>query len=254
MRLTLMALAIASLLACDKKKDGADLKPTEPAAGQAQPAAGQTDPAAGAATDVGAAVGRATAAAGAAADQAGQAAAQAGEAANRAGAAALAAGDQAVDQAAGAAASAADVASKAAAMGAEAAEKAAAAGTAAAGAAAGAATTLSASAGVAHTAPADFPLPVPSGVTGSFTDRTSGGQRRRSAFFAYTGSADDLAAQFEKGMKDRGLEPQVKKVTLGTSQIVTVKASKGDIEAKAVINGAKGGTNSVTLIWREPAR
>ncbi|HWM87925.1 MAG TPA: hypothetical protein VNO33_18855 [Kofleriaceae bacterium] len=249
MRTVLVALAMLSFLACEEQA-----QQPSPGPGPAQPSPGPAQTAAQeAGTDVskaGAAAGETAAAAlerggqavdraagvaaGAAAkvDEVGAAAAQqanaAGAAAMEAGAAALEAGARAASAAAGAATGAADQASAAAAR-------------------------LSGGVAASNTAPADFPLSVPSGAQGTFTERTTDGRRTRSAIFRYSGPSEELAARYEKAMADKGLSPEVKKSRLGKNQITTVKAEQGDTEAKAIISTSADGQSQVTILWRDPA-
>jgi hypothetical protein len=195
---------------------GAAAEATEQAAGAAEQAAGAAEQAAGAAEQAAGAAAVATVQAAGAAEQAAGAAAE-----QAAGAAA-----EATEQAAGAAEQAA----------------------AAAALASGAAANVAASA----VPPADFPIPLPSGVKGSFTDRVGAGRRARTAVFTYSGSGEELAAQAEASMKQKGLEPQVKKSALGQAQIISIRGRKGDLEAKVLITG-RPGQSQVTVLWREPA-
>jgi hypothetical protein len=204
MRLVLMALAIASLLACSEEK-------------KQEPAPAPT---------------------------AVESAAEAGSAALEAGAAAARAGKQAVGDAASSAATAAGAA----------AETVKGAGAAAAETAAGAVAGVKSAIGRTTTPPADFPIPLPSDVTGTFTDREARGSRTRRAVFTYTGSPEELAQQYEKAMKAKGLDPEVDETTLGQSKIIAVRAKKGGLEAKAYISTAKTGTTQVAITWREPSK
>lgn len=255
MRSFLIVTAIAALVACKKEAEDRPASPASPtetvpvtaeATGSAALAAGAeaADKAAALAARAGERAAVAGEAAAARVAEAGAAVSQAGAAALAAGEQAVAAGEQALDKAAGVAA---DRAASAAEAAAGAAERAAGAAEQAAAAAA----RMSVAAGTGTEPPADFPLPIPSGVRGRFSERVSDGQRTRTAVFAYPGSADELAAQYEEAMKKSGFEPEVKKTPLGEARIVSVKARKGAAEAKAVITTAKSGTSQVTIVWRE---
>lgn len=102
--------------------------------------------------------------------------------------------------------------------------------------------------------PADFPIPIPAGVKGTFVDDTSEGQRMRMANFKYSGSSDELATQCEKAIRDKGLTPQVQKLDLGQGKIVKIEAVKGGIEVKAAILTDEAGASLVNIAWTEPAR
>jgi len=248
MRVILVTLVIVSFVACEKKEPAAGSGPAPAEVGSAPAGAAGPGGSGSSADQAGAiAAGRAgqAVAAGEQAAAAGAAAAeQAAAAATQAGSAALAAGDRAADRAA----TAADQAVGAAAQATDA------AGRAAVAAGRAAQAGVAAAAAAASTPPADFPLPVPPDARGTFSQRSSGGRSTRSAIFSCGGSADELAAGFEKAMTDQGLEPERKKTTLGASQVISIKAGKGDTEAKAVITTASSGTNQVSVVWREPVR
>jgi len=255
MRAIFVIVAIAALVSCGK--DGAgEAKSTQvekgPGVGAGAVAAGHE--AVDRAAELAAAAAEKTAEmGGAAADRI----AAGGTVAVEAGAHAVAAGREALDRAAGLTASAAEKVAGVAEQAASAAKHAAGAAEQAAGAAAqaaGAASRAADAAGAsATTAPADFPLALPSGIEGRFNDRTSRGRRTRSAVFSYTGDADQLAARFEADMKAEGLAPEVKKAALDQNRIISVKAAKGELEGKALITVAASGTSQVTIIWRESA-
>jgi hypothetical protein len=252
MRIIVSALAIALLCACGDSKPSAG---TQSAA--AEGASGPSTPpgVSGAAAEHGAAA----AAAGArAADEAGAAAASAAEAAGHAtraaadrmraaGARASEAGAAAVEVGQEAADSAHAAADRAAEAGSRAVERAQAAAQAARAAASGSA------AAVDGEPPADFPVPIPAGVKGTFVDRTADGTRERAGTFRYTGSIDEFAATCEKAVRARGLEPLVQKQEVSGSQVVEITATKGDTEIAIAIMGKKGGASMVSIAWTEPA-
>jgi len=271
MRTFLVALAITAitaLAACDKK-GSAEQKPDGTATGgsSATPAGGAS-PAGVATTPAGAAVARAGAAAVAAgvtaADRASVAASGAADAARRAGSAAadranaagaaaleagtaaLEAGDRAIDRAAAGAAAAADRAADVSAVAADRAR-------AAAAAAAGAGTSGSRAVATSTTPPADFPVKLPAGARGTFTDGSAQGWRTRSAVFGYQGAGTELAAACEKVMADRGLHADTKKLSLRDSDLITIKAEQSDLEVRALITTARSGATQATLVWRERA-
>jgi hypothetical protein len=245
MRIFVSALAIATLWACGDSKPSGE---TQSAA--AEGAAPSTPPGTpGASAEHGAAA----AAAGArAADQAGAAASSAVEAAGHATRAAAdrmrAAGDRAREAGQEAADTAHEAADRAREAGAQAVDRAAAAAQAAGAAAAGAQT------GVQGTAPADFPVPIPAGVKGTFVDSTENGERNRAATFRYTGSIDEFAAAAEKAVRARGLEPVVQKQEASGAKIIEIAADKGGVKAAINIVGKPGGDSLISISWTEPAK
>lgn len=120
-----------------------------------------------------------------------------------------------------------------------------------AGAAAGA---TGAAAGATGSAPADFPLVLPDGTTGAFTDSQSGGTRVQSATFTWKGTPEQASAYFERVLRDKGLEPTVKKMTAGTMGTVLLRAKNTlGVTAKVLIS-SRPGTVSVSILWRDKSK
>ena len=102
--------------------------------------------------------------------------------------------------------------------------------------------------------PADFPVPLPHGVTGGFTSRVLGsGARAMSGTVAWKGTIDEATAYFERVLRDRGLEPIVKKVASRRGETVSLKARAQDGAEARVLIMASGGEVAVTISWRGAA-
>ena len=100
--------------------------------------------------------------------------------------------------------------------------------------------------------PADFPIQPPAGSAGiTYGDLTEDGKRTRVVQFGHSGSPDELAAQFEKIVRDKGLQPKISKVDMGGVRMTSLEATKDGLSAGILITEKAPGSNIVLITWGE---